>query len=74
MNAATAPALFPHDRVCDWYDELARVAAELPSLPPAACRALGNVVASVRCEADPELTVVQRRGLDEILTALSRRA
>jgi hypothetical protein len=74
VNAATATALFPHDRVCDWYDELGRVASELPSLPPEARRAVGSVLVSLRREADTELTLTQRRGLDEMLTALSNRA
>jgi hypothetical protein len=74
MNAAAiAPTLFPQDRVCNWYDELRRVASQLPSLSPEACRAVGTVLASVRRDADTELTMRQRRGLDEILAALSQR-
>jgi len=73
VNAPTAPALFPHDRVCDWYDEMRRVESELPSLSPHARRAVGSVLVSVRREADTELTVVQRRGLDDMLAALTQR-
>jgi hypothetical protein len=71
VHAATAPALYPHDRVSSWYDEMRRVASDVHSLPPAARRAVGTVLSSLRREADSELTLVQRRGLDEILSALS---
>jgi hypothetical protein len=71
VNATAAQRLFPQDRVCDWYAEMARVADELPSLAPEARRAVGSVLASVRSDADTELTVVQRRGLDKMLAALS---
>lgn len=71
MNTATAPVLFPHDRVCDWYDEMRRVESELPSLSPHARRAVGTVLTSLRREADTELTLVQRRGVDKMLVALS---
>ena len=74
VNAATAPALYPHDRVCSWYDEMRRVASDLPSLQPAARQAVGTVLASLRREAEGELTLVQRRGVDEMLSALSERA
>jgi len=70
VNAAIAPALYPHDRVCDWYDEMRRVESELPSLPPEARRAVGSVLLSLRRESGTELTLVQRRGLDQMLAAL----
>jgi hypothetical protein len=73
VNATTAPALFPHDRVCDWYDEVTRVESQLPSLSPGACRAVGSVLVSLRREAEAELTIRQRRGLDEMLVTLSQR-
>lgn len=73
VSAATAPVLFPHDRVCDWYDEVTRVESQLPSLSPDARRAVGSVLVSLRSEAEAELTIRQRRGLDEMLVALSQR-
>jgi hypothetical protein len=72
MHAAAAPALFPQDRVCDWLDEMRRVAGDARSLPPAARRAVSSVLASLRREADRELTLVQRRRVDEVLAELSR--
>ena len=66
---ATLPALL-HDRVCDWFDELNRVAVDVASLPPAARRAVTNVLGSLRPEVEPDLTVVQTRRLDEVLAAL----
>jgi hypothetical protein len=70
MEAATLSA-FPHDRVCNWFDELMRVTTDLPSLPPAARRAVSNVLVSLRPEVEPDLTVVQTRRLDEVLADLS---
>ena len=72
MHAAAAPAIYPHDRVCDWLDEMWRVADDARSLPPAACRAVSSVLASLRREADRELTLAQRLGVDEVLAELSR--
>jgi len=68
--AATLPALL-HDRVGDWFDELNRVAVDVPSLPPAARRAVSNVLVSLRPEVEPDLTVVQTQRLDEVLAALA---
>jgi len=68
---ATAP-VHGHDRVCNWFDELTRVAADIPSLPPGARRAVSTVLVSLRHEAEPDLTVVQARGVDDVLAALSR--
>jgi len=59
--------------VCDWYDELTRVESQLPSLSADACRAVGTVLASLRREAEAELTIRQRHGLDKMLVALSQR-
>jgi hypothetical protein len=73
MEAATVSA-FPHDRVCHWYDELTRVAAQLPSLAPEARRAVRTVLVSFRADAQAELTGPQARTLDEVLAALARGA
>jgi hypothetical protein len=68
--AATLPAR-PHDRVCNVFDELNRVAADIPSLPPAARRAVSSVLVSLRPEVERDLTHVQTRRLDEVLAALA---
>jgi hypothetical protein len=68
---APAPIL-RHDRVCNWFDELTRVAADIPTLPLEARRAVSTVLVSLRHEAEPDLTVVQARGVDDVLAALSR--
>jgi hypothetical protein len=52
MQAATAPTL-PHDRVCNWYDELQRILRDLPAMPPNAQRAVRSVMASI-LEEDEE--------------------
>ena len=70
MEATTR--VHSHDRVCNWFDELTRVAAGIPSLPPGARRALSTVLVSLLHEAEPDLTVVQARGVDDVLAALSR--
>jgi hypothetical protein len=72
MEAATLSAR-PHDRVCNWFDELKRVAADVPTLPPAARRAVSSVLLSLRPEVEPDLTSVQTQRLDEVLAALSGR-
>ena len=68
---STAPAL-RYDRVCNWFDELTRVATDISSLPPGARRAVSTVLVSLRHEAAPDLTLVQARGVDDVLDALSR--
>ena len=67
---ATAP-VHGHDRVCNWFDELTRVAADIPTLPLEARRAVSTVLVSLRQEAEPDLTVVQARGVDDVLAALA---
>ena len=52
MQAATALTL-PHDRNCDWYDEVQRILPTLASLPPDAQRAVRTVIASI-VEEDEE--------------------
>lgn len=46
MQPATA-SILPHDRVCNWYDEVQRILPELPSLPPSAQCAVRTVIASI---------------------------
>ena len=56
MEAATAtvPDL-PHDRICDWHDEAARILPRLSSLPPNAQSAVRRVIASLAEEEAAEL-------------------
>jgi hypothetical protein len=68
---ASAALAFPHDRVCDWYVEMKRVEAELPSLPPAARRAVGRVLSSLREEVADGQSETWR--LDEMLALLAGR-
>jgi len=61
MEATATAELLPHDRVCDWHDEVDRILPRLPSLPPGAQAAVRAVIASL---VEEEATVrgpVRRR-------------
>jgi hypothetical protein len=59
MQTATAAAL-PHDRMCNWYEEVQRILPTLPSLAPGAQRAVREVIASI-VDEDERLGVATAR-------------
>jgi hypothetical protein len=71
MQTATATAL-PHDRICNWHEEVQRILPNLPSLAPGAQCAVRAVIASIVDEDEKLGLAVARPWSNLALTKASQ--